>query len=83
MSMHLIRSDAEEDVDELIALYRRLAKIDPPVLRSLASDLKRLSDESTASAAVHACPGAQARARFDAHRSTAAQAALASLATES
>ena len=81
-SKHSMYSDASDDLDEMLAMYLRLAEMDPPALRSLAGDLKRLSDESLASAGLQASSAAQAKARRDAQRSDAAQAALASLATE-
>lgn len=79
---HSTSPDADGDPEAMAAIYRRLAEIDPPALRSLASELKRLSDESSASVAVQAGPAAQARARRDVQRFDAAQAALATLATE-
>ena len=77
-----IRVDPGADVAEMMTLYRRLAAMDPPALRSLAVDLERLSDESSASAAQQAAPATQARARRDAQRAAAARAALASAETE-
>jgi hypothetical protein len=74
------RSDPTEDADE--EPYRRLAAMDPPALRSLAGELERISDESLASSALETGPAAQAKARRDAQRSAAAQAALASLDSE-
>jgi hypothetical protein len=62
--------------------YRRLAAMDPPALRSLAGELKRLSDESSASAGLQAAPAARARAGRDAQRAAAARAALASVESE-
>jgi hypothetical protein len=73
-----IRADPGDDVVEMIAMYRRLATMDPPALRSLAADLQRLSDESSASAALQTAPAIQAQARRDAQRAAAARAALAS-----
>jgi hypothetical protein len=77
----LNRSVAAEDVDA-VTTYRRLAAMDSPALRSLAGELKRMSDESFAAAALQAGPAAQARAHRDAQRAAAAQAALASVESE-
>ena len=82
-STHSIRSDPSKALEEMLAVFRRLAEMDPPALRALAGELKRLSDESFASAALETGPAAKARARLDAQRSDAAQAALASLVAES
>lgn len=71
-----------EDIDELMTTYRRLAEMDPPALRSLADELKRISAESLASAVPHAGPVAQARAGRDARRAAAARAALAAVETD-
>jgi hypothetical protein len=71
-----IHSDPGNDLAEMIATYRRLATMDPPALQSLAVDLQRLSDESAASAARHAAPAIQTKARRDAQRAAAAWAAL-------
>jgi hypothetical protein len=76
------RATASEDIAELQAMYRRLAGMDPPALRSLAGELRRISDESLASARLHGGPAAQARAGWDAERTAAAQAALASIDSE-
>ena len=73
-----IHSDSGDDLAEMVAMYRRLATMDLPALRSLAVDLQRLSDESSASAALQATPAIQAKARRDAQRAAAARAALAS-----
>jgi hypothetical protein len=62
--------------------YRRLAAMDPPALRSLAGELKRISDESFAWAGLQDGPTAQARARRDAQCAAATRAALASVETE-
>lgn len=56
--------------------YRRLAAIDPPVLRSLIVELKRVSDESAASAEREGTAEAVARADRNADRADAARAAL-------
>jgi hypothetical protein len=58
--------------------YRRLAAIDPPVLRSLIVELTRLSDESAASAVREGTAEAATRADRNAQRVAAARAALAS-----
>ena len=65
---------AEKDAH--IDAYRRLAAMDPPVLRSLIVDLKRVSDESAASAARVGTRAAAIRARRNAERAAAAGAAL-------
>ena len=77
-----IYSDPGDDVAEIVAMYRRLATMDPPALRSLAVELQRLSDESASSAALHATPATRAKARRDAERSSAARAAFASVEIE-
>ena len=74
---------ATEDIDLLLATYRRLAAMDPPALRSLAGELNRISEESLASAGLHAGPAAKARAGRDARRAEAAQTALGSVKAES
>jgi hypothetical protein len=71
------------DVAEMVTLYRRLAAMDPPALRSLAVELERLSNESSASAALLASPTSQAKANRDAQRAAAARAALGSIESES
>jgi hypothetical protein len=76
------RSGPEEAVEEMMAMYRRLALMDPPALRALAGELERMSDESSASAALQASPPAQAKARREARRAAAARAALGSIDTE-
>ena len=73
-----IHSDPGDDQAEMIAMYRRLATMDPPALRSLAVDLQRLSDESAAAAALQAAPAIHTKARRDAQRAAAAWAALPS-----
>ncbi len=75
----MIHTDPGNDVAERIAMCRRLATMDPPALRSLAVELQRLSEESSASAALQAAPAIEAKARRDAQRAAAAQAALASV----
>jgi hypothetical protein len=47
-----VDTDEDDDVGELLTMYRRLAAMDPPALRSLAAELARFSDESSASAAL-------------------------------
>jgi hypothetical protein len=75
-------ADPGGDVAEMIAMYRRLATMDPFALRALAVDLQRLCDESATSAALVATPANQAKARRDAQRVAAALAALAPIETE-
>jgi uncharacterized membrane-anchored protein len=58
--------------------YRRLATMDLPVLRSLIVELRRVSNESAASAVREGTPLAAARANRDAQRASAAEEALAS-----
>jgi hypothetical protein len=77
-----ILSDPADDMPEMIAIYRRLATMDPFVLRSLAVDLQQLCHESATSAALLATPATYAKARRDAQRAFAARAALASLDSE-
>ena len=78
-----VQTNAGDDVAEMLTMYRRLAAMDPPALRALAAELERLSDESSASAALQALPSTQAKARRDAERAAAARAALASVESES
>ncbi len=78
----MIRSDRVDDLAEMIAMYRRLATMDPPALRSLAVELERLAEESSASAALQAAPAFAMKARRDAQRASAARAALASVGSE-
>ena len=78
----MIDTDHGNGIAEMIAMYRRLATMDPPALRSLAVELERLSEESSASAALQAAPAIKAKARRDAQRAAAARAALASVASE-
>lgn len=77
-----VHSDSDDDVGEMLTMYRRLAAMEPPALGSLVAELERLSDESSASAARQAPPAAQARARRDAQRAGAARAAFASIEFE-
>jgi hypothetical protein len=73
---------ASEDMDQLVAMYRRMASMDPPALRSLAGELQRISEESIASATLQPGSAAQTRAGRDAQRAAAAQAALASVESD-
>jgi hypothetical protein len=57
--------------------YERLARMDPPALRSLIVELRRISVESAALAARLGTKEASARATRNAQRFAAAQAALA------
>jgi hypothetical protein len=66
-----------EDLDLIAATYRRLAVMDPPALRALVVELRRLSDESRELAARLPSVEATARAGRAASRALAAQAALA------
>jgi hypothetical protein len=66
-----------QDTATHIHVYRRLAAIDPPALRSLIVELTRLSDESAASAVQEGTAEAVARADRNAQRAAAARAALA------
>lgn len=75
-------SDPTKDIDGLITTYRRLAAMDPPAMRALVGELKRMSDESFASADHQASPAAKAKACRVAHRAAAARAALAWVETE-
>jgi hypothetical protein len=77
-----VDTDADDDIADMLTMYRRLAAMDPPALRALAADLERLSNESSASATLHSLPAIQAKARRDAQRAAAARAALASLESE-
>ena len=71
-----------EDIESLTTAYRRLATMDPPALRSLAGELRRIADDSSTAAGLEAGPAAQAKAARDAQRAAAAQAALVSVGTE-
>ena len=70
-------------IDAQVTVYSRLAAMDPPVLRWLIVELKRVSDESAASAALQGTPEAAARAHRNAERVAAARAALDSIEPES
>jgi hypothetical protein len=76
--------DAEPDdgVAEMVTIYQRLAAMDPPALRSLAVELQRLSNESSAAAALQATPPQHSKARRDAQRAAAARVALAAVEAE-
>jgi hypothetical protein len=82
IGLRLSNPAASDDMDHLIAMYRRLASMDPPALRSLAGELQRMSDESLASASLRPGPAAQGRAGRDAQRAAAAQAALAAVESD-
>jgi hypothetical protein len=69
---------AQADIAADTTTYRRLATMDPPVLRSLIVELRRISDESAASAVREATAEAAARAKRNAQRAAAAEEALAS-----
>ncbi len=77
----MIHTDPGNDVAERIAMCRRLATMDPPALRSLAVELERLSEESSASA-LQAGPAIEAKSRRDAQRAAAARATLDSVGSE-
>jgi hypothetical protein len=49
------RANQPEDLATSLASYRRLAAMDPPAMRSLVAELRRIADESSASAVQHAC----------------------------
>ena len=76
-----LRAPAQIAVDT--TTYRRLATMDLPVLRSLIVELRRVSNESAASALREGTPVAAARANRDAQRATAAEEALGSAEDES
>lgn len=82
IGLRLSKPAASDDMDQLIAMYRRLASMDPPALRSLARELQRTSNESIASATLQPGPAAQRRAGRDAQRAAAAQTALASVESD-
>ena len=77
-----VHVDPLEDVQQMMTTYRRLANMDPPALRSLAVDLERLSEASSASVALQPSSITEAQALRDARRAAAARAALASLDSE-
>ena len=82
---HAASSYAREfraEKDAHLDAYRRLATMDPPVLRSLIVDLKRVSDESAALAAREGTRAAAVRARRNAVRAAAARAALDGVDTQ-
>jgi hypothetical protein len=80
-SADMLRGPAELTTDA--TTYRRLATMDLPVLRSLIVELRRVSNESAASAVREGTPLAAARASRDAERATAAEEALASAEADS
>jgi hypothetical protein len=59
----------------MIAKHRRVATTDPPAPRSLAVELQRLYDQSSASAVLQAATATQVKARRDAQLNAAARAA--------
>ena len=67
-----------QDMAMTVHVCRRLAAIDPPVLRSLIVELTRISAESAAAAAQAGTAEAAALANRNAQRTAAARAALAS-----
>jgi len=74
-SSDTLRAPADIAADTIT--YRRLATMDLPVLRSLIVDLRRVSEESSASAVREGTAEALARANRNAQRAAAAEAALA------
>ena len=72
-------ADRADDLEAAVTAYQRMAEMDPPALRSLAGELQRISDESSALAALEAGPAAHAQARRAAQRAAAANEALASV----
>ncbi len=66
-----------EGLANSVEVYQRLAAMDPPAMRSLAAELERLADESSAVAVQAGSAEAAARAGRSAERAAAAQAALA------
>ncbi len=73
-----IHSEPDDGVAEMVTIYQRLAAMDPPALRSLAVELQRVSDESSAGALQATLPQ-QSKARRDAQRAAAVRLALASI----
>ena len=71
-----------EDLANSLESYRRLAAMDPPAMRSLVAELRRIADESSASAVQHGTAEAAARASRNVERAAAARAALASVEPE-
>ena len=61
-----------------VEAYQRLAAMDPPAMRSLAAELERLAEESSALATQRGTAEAAATAGRRADRAAAAHAALAS-----
>lgn len=76
-----IHSDPGDGVAEMLVTYRRLATMDPPALRSLALELQRVADESSAGGLQATLPQ-QSKARRDAQRAAAARHALASIESQ-
>jgi hypothetical protein len=72
----MISAGDVEDFETLVTLYCRLGAMDQPVLRALVVDLVRISDESRLLAVHPESAEASSRARRDAQRAQAAQAAL-------
>lgn len=68
-----------EQASAHLYVYRRLAEIDPPALRSLIVELVRLSDESAASAIRAHTAEAGARAERYARCAADARGALAAV----
>jgi hypothetical protein len=71
-----------EDLAGAMQLYRRLAVMDPPAMRSLVGELTRISRESAASATQQPTAEATARAGRNARRAAVARAALAAVEAE-
>jgi hypothetical protein len=61
------------------AAYRRLAEIDPPVMRALTAELERTAQDSSREAALRPTAASDALAGRNARRACAARAALAGL----
>jgi hypothetical protein len=61
-----------------VEAYQRLAAMDPPAMRSLAAELDRLADESSALAVQQGTAETAATAGRSVERAAAARAALAS-----
>jgi hypothetical protein len=76
-----IHSQPDDGVAEMVTMYERLAAMDPPALRSLALELQRVADESSAGGLQATLPQ-QSKARRDAQRAAAARHALASIESQ-